>query len=103
MLTHLLYINNTVQSCIMEKEELYVTGESVKTEGLPRTYQAVYSGLTGNCEGKIQLENVHVKFNLHVQMYIIACITMMHVLYVCSILFLTNTCMHIYCSGYTCI
>ncbi|XP_019854830.1 PREDICTED: uncharacterized protein LOC109583798 [Amphimedon queenslandica] len=48
-LTHLLCINNTVQSCVLEKDSLYVAGDSVKSDG-PKTYQAMYSGLTGNCE-----------------------------------------------------
>lgn len=34
----------------MEKDSLYVTGEALRTDG-PKTYQAMYSGLTGNCEG----------------------------------------------------
>ena len=58
MLTQLLDINNKVESCLLEKEALYehVSGENPKTD--VRNYQAVYSGITGNCEGNILLYHI---------------------------------------------
>ena len=52
MITELRDINNSVESCVMEKEALYVSGESVKPDA-PRTYQAAFSSITGKCEGKL--------------------------------------------------
>ena len=52
MITQLRDINNSVESCIMEKEALYVSGDLVKSD-TPRTYQAGYSSITGKCEGKL--------------------------------------------------
>ena len=48
MMGELLYINNNVEPCAVEKEMLYMSGDAVLSS---RKFQASYSNMMGVCEG----------------------------------------------------
>ena len=48
MMGELLYINNNVEKCAVEKEMLYISGDAVAST---RKFQAGYSNMMGACEG----------------------------------------------------
>ena len=52
MMGELLYINNNVDKCAVEKEVLYTSGDPVTSS---RKFQAGYSNMMGACEGMMSL------------------------------------------------
>lgn len=52
MMSELLYINNNVDKCAVEKEMLYASSDALYSA---KKFQAGYSNMMGACEGMMSL------------------------------------------------